>query len=193
MSLHSRTVLHVPTLQRLPAYVDALRRRWSPNTMRPEAADEQLAQIEQDAAAFVDALTDLDARAGPVTLPDGSKVDRLPGRSLWVWDVADDAFCGAINLRWQRGTAELPPHVLGHLGYSIVPWRQRCGHATAALRALLPIAREHGLPHVEITTDDDNLASQRVIEANGGVRVTHFAPPPAFGTRMLLRYRIALV
>jgi predicted acetyltransferase len=193
VSVSATTVLHVPTLQRLPAYVDALQRRWSPNTMRAEASEEQLAQIAENAPAFVASLTDLDAKAGPVTLPDGSKVERLPGRQFWIWDEADNAFCGSINLRWQRDTAELPPHVLGHLGYTVVPWRQRRGHATAALHALLPIAREHGLPHVQITTDDDNVASQRVIEANGGVLLERFVPPTAFGTAVLRRYRISLL
>jgi predicted acetyltransferase len=39
----------------------------------------------------------------------------------------DGDFAGAINLRWQPGTAELPPHCLGHIGYGVVPWKRgRC-------------------------------------------------------------------
>ena len=34
--------------------------------------------------------------------------------------------------------------------------------------------RELGLPHIDITTDPDNLPSQRVILANGGVFVEAF-------------------
>lgn len=37
-----------------------------------------------------------------------------------------------------------------------------------ALWHLLPETRALGLPYVEITTDADNIASRRVIEANGG-------------------------
>ena len=188
----SHTVLRVPESALLAGYVAALERGWSPNTMRPEAAQEQLAAIARDAAGFVAGLTDPEARGGPVTLPDGSSAARLPGRTFWIWDAADDAFCGSINLRWQAGTPALPPHVLGHLGYTVVPWRQRRGHATAALRALLPVARDEGLPHVDATTDEDNVASQRVLEANGGVLIDRLQPPPALGKGVVRRYRFRL-
>jgi len=49
-------------------------------------------------------------------------VPRLPGRVLWVWD---GEFCGVINLRFVPGTLDLPPHVSGHAGYAIVPWKRR--------------------------------------------------------------------
>ncbi len=48
------------------------------------------------------------------------------------------------------------------------------------------------LPFVELTTDPDNVASQKVIVANGGVLVERFRKPQAFGGREGLRYRIAL-
>jgi predicted acetyltransferase len=45
---------------------------------------------------------------------------------------------------------------------------------------------------VEITTDVTNVASQRVIEANGGVIVERFFKPAGYGGAESLRYRIAL-
>ena len=42
---------------------------------------------------------------------------------------------------------------------------------TFALRHTLDDARAKGMPFVEITTDPENLASPRVIAANGGVFV----------------------
>jgi predicted acetyltransferase len=184
------TRLLTPTLALLPGYQDALERGWSPNTMRPEAAGEALEAIAKDAALYVERQTDLKALGGSVTLPDGSQVRRIPGRNFWIWDDTD--FCGAINLRWQPGTAALPPHVLGHTGYTIVPWKRRLGHASAALRAVLPHAREVGLPYLEVTTAVDNLISQRVIVGAGGVLVERFIEPPAFGAHECLRYRIAV-
>ena len=91
------------------------------------------------------------------------------------------------------GHADLPPHCLGHIGYAVVPWKQGKGHATNGLRLLLPEARSVGLPYVEITTDPDNIASQRVIEANGGELVERFTKPPQFGSKPGLRYRIILL
>jgi len=45
---------------------------------------------------------------------------------------------------------------------------------------------------VEITTDPDNIASQRVIDANGGILVEHFIKPQQFGCKPGLRFRITL-
>ncbi|MET0606665.1 MAG: GNAT family N-acetyltransferase, partial [Beijerinckiaceae bacterium] len=50
-------------------------------------------------------------------------------------------------------------------------WKNGRGYATEALRLILPVARELGLPFVTITCDSDNYASRRVIEKNGGVLV----------------------
>lgn len=57
---------------------------------------------------------------------------------------------------------------------------------------MLTEARAVGLPDVEITTDPDNLASQRVIEAVGGRLHERFIQPPQFGGKPGLRYRVAL-
>src|SRR6185503_5309757 len=110
--------------------------------------------------------------------PDGSRVPRLPGFARWIWD---GDLAGSINLRWQPGTAELPPHVLGHIGYSVVPWKRRRGHATRALALILDEARAVGLERVDLTADLDNLVSHRVIAANDGVELGHFARPPQYG------------
>ncbi|WP_225773728.1 GNAT family N-acetyltransferase [Inquilinus sp. Marseille-Q2685] len=181
--------LIVPSLDHLPGYADALRRGWSPDTVRKEAAREQLERIARDPAGFVASLDDPEARGGPITLPDGSTVPRLPGFHRWLWD---GAFCGSVNIRWQPGTAALPAHVLGHIGYSIVPWKQGRGYATRGLALLLPEARALGLPYVELTVDPDNLASQRVILANGGRLVERFRKAEAYGGAESLRFRIDL-
>lgn len=179
-----------PSLDRLPGFADALRRGWSPDNIRLEkAAREMLARIEADARAFVDSLVDREARGAPITLPDGTKAPRLPGYQRWLWD---GEFCGTIGLRWQRGTADLPPHVLGHIGYAVVPWKRNRGYATQALRLLLAEAATEGLPYVLLTSDPDNVASQRVIERNGGVLVERYVKPAAFGGAEGLRYRIVL-
>ena len=39
---------------------------------------------------------------------------------------------------------------------------------------MLPLAREQDLRSVEVTTDPDHIPSQKVITANGDVRVEHF-------------------
>jgi predicted acetyltransferase len=179
-----------PSAEHLASYVAALERGWSADNERGiEAAREELALIQDDATAFLASMEDREAKGPPITLPDGSAAKRLPGFRRWLWD---GEFCGSIGLRWQPGTPALPPYCLGHIGYAVVPWKQRLGYAKSALRLILPEARADGLPYVEITTDPDNIASQRVIAANGGVLVERFTKPPQFGRKPGLRFRIAL-
>ncbi len=183
--------LVVPSLDRLDAYADALKRGWSPDNVRlVEAPREELARIADDPAAFVAWLDDREARGGPIVLPDGSEVPRLPGYRRWMWD---DGFCGSIGFRWQPGTEALPPHCLGHIGYAVPAWKRGRGYATRALELLLPEARKEGLRWVELTADPDNLASQKVITRNGGVLVKRFFKEPAYGEAVeSLLFRIAL-
>ena len=75
-----------------------------------------------------------------------------------------------------------------------MPWKRGRGYATRALALMLPEARKEGLDHVELTTDPDNLPSQKVITANGGALVERFnATEPRLrrGRRHLL-FRIVL-
>lgn len=159
------------------------------HNLRPQARDDELLEIAHDAAAFVASQVDRAAAAGPVKLPDGSTVPRLPGYHKWIWD---GEFCGSIGFRWQPGTNDLPAYCLGHVGFSVVPWKRRRGYATMALATLLPEARNEGLDYVELTTDETNLAWQHVIIANGGKLVDRFLKSAQYGGAPSLRFRIYL-
>lgn len=178
-----------PAPDYLRSYCEALRRGWSPNNLRPQVAQEELEAIRQNPDAFFQGIANFRGGGPGVRLPDGSEVPRLPGYRKWMWD---GEFCGSIQLRWQEGTHELPPYCLGHIGYSVVPWKQQRGYATRALALMLREARVRGLPHVEITTTPDNIASQKVIRANGGVLVEEFEKLPSLGGGQELRFRIVL-
>lgn len=178
-----------PAAQYLPGYVHALQQGWSPDNLRPEAATEELARIAEDPDRFLAEQVDREAKGPPVILPDGSTAPRLPGYRRWIWD---SEFCGSISLRWQPGTTDLPPHCLGHIGYAIVPWKRQRGYATRALQLLLPEARREGLAFVELTTDADNIASRRVIEANGGELFEPFHKSAEHSGAESLRFRILL-
>ncbi len=49
---------------------------------------------------------------------------------------------------------------------------------------------DRGLEYVELTTDPDNIGSQKVIVANGGVLVERFLKTAQYGGKPALRYRI---
>ena len=86
--------------------------------------------------------------------------------TTWWWAEGDE-FIGRIAIRH-----ELNERLLdfgGHIGYDIRSSRRREGHATRMLAATLPEARKLGIDRVLITCQPENVASRKVIEANGGV------------------------
>jgi predicted acetyltransferase len=151
-----------PNLDRMVEYAAALKQGWSPSNERDISA-EQLALYRQGPQVLHDELTRQD---GTITTGAGLVVPRLPSRVFWI---DDGEVSGYLSLRWQPGTEALPPHCHGHIGYAVVPWKRRRGYATQALALVLPVAREVGLPRVNITCDEDNEPSRRVIVANGAV------------------------
>ena len=159
--------LATPTLDLLQDYAAALRRGWSDDNLRGQAAaDEALEQIASDPQGFLALCDNPEGRGPPYKLLDGTTAPRLPSLRRWIWD---DGFCGSIGLRWSPGGGPLPSWFeWGHAGYAVPPWKQGRGYATAGLGLVLPLARERGLAWLELTTDAGNRASQRVVEKNGG-------------------------
>ena len=174
-----------PQAPMLESYAAALRTGWSPNNICDVSA-EVLAAIEFDPAAYLRSLSDI-APAG-ITV-NGTEFPRLPFRTRWMWD---GDFCGSISLRFQPGTDALPPHVFGHIGYTVVPWKRNHGYASRALRQMLDEAREVGLSQIEITTEPQNIASRTVIERNDGVRVGTKSHPAFPATGLVDLYVIKL-
>ena len=175
--------LEPPSLASLHHYVAALERGWSPNNTR-DVSKEQLGLFREAPERL---LTELTRQDGMINIGGGRRVPRLPSRVFWIFD---GEFCGTINLRYVPGTDALPAHCSGHIGYAIVPWKQRRGYATAALGMMLPVARELGLARVQVTCDTNNDASRKVILANGG-EFTGIQQPNDFGQAAKLVFWIA--
>ena len=161
-----------PSREHLPGYVDALKRGWSPDNVRgEEAAREQLDTIAVDEDAFLASLVDKDAKGNPITLPDGTTVPRLPGYNRWMWTASSAASSGSLGLAAPKRCRRIASATLGHRSS---PGSSGAAARTRALREILPDARAEGLKFVDLITDRSNVASQRVIEANGGVIVEEF-------------------
>ena len=104
--------------------------------------------------------------------------------------AADPPQC--IRASDEAASPNVPPYCLGHVGYSVVPWKRGRGYAKQALAEMLERAAAEGLRDIEITTRVDNEPSQRVILANGGVLDEGFTAPAALGGHRHLRYRVQL-
>jgi predicted acetyltransferase len=88
----------------------------------------------------------------------------VPVTTLW-W-VEGEEYLARVAIR-HRLTAHLL-EVGGHIGYDVRPSARRRGHATAMLSAVLPVAQGLGITSALVTCDVTNIASRKVIEANGG-------------------------
>ncbi len=184
--------LVTPSIQYLGAYTEALQRGWGPSTTHPEeSAKIHLGWVRDAPERFLELLNHKEER-GLRELPDGTKVFQLPGFERWIWD---GEFSGSIEFRWCPGTASLPDHAMGHIGYSVVSWKQRRGYATKALGMLLDEIKSYkgrGLSYVEITTDIGNAPSEHVILNNGGIALGAFTRPASYFHTKGLRFRIDL-
>lgn len=93
----------------------------------------------------------------------------VSGDHYWLVDEPG-RILGGVRLRHR-----LAPHLEvegGHIGYDVRPSARRKGVGTRLLALALEKARERGLERVLVTCDEDNTASARIIEKNGGVETT---------------------
>lgn len=89
----------------------------------------------------------------------------VPSTAFWL--IEDDEIVGIGNVRHRLN--EFLERRGGHIGYAIRYGKWGKGYGTLQLRLLLGEARKLGIQRALITCDDDNIASARVMEKNGGV------------------------
>lgn len=118
------------------------------------------------------------------------KVSPLPGfvASTAYYAFLGDEIVGKVNLRHSLNDRLI--NVGGHIGYGVVTAHRGKGIATEMLRQTLIHCRAMQLKRVLLTCDEDNLASARVIEANGGIFENFFDPKD--GSSRKKRYWIEL-
>ncbi len=142
---------------------------WPGNRVVPglEFTDDQLA-TEVGFEAFVDAVRGEADRSRP--LP----ADWVHATMLWLVDFSQSPprYLGRLSIRHEL--TEFLRTVGGHIGYVIRPSAQRRGLGTRMLAMALPTAAAYGIENALVTCDDDNVASAKVILANGGVEDTGY-------------------
>jgi predicted acetyltransferase len=117
-----------------------------------------LAGLDVDFAGFV---------AGLQRLAEPARVQQAGYRDRVLWLIDDGDYIGQASLRPELGT----PYLLtygGHVGYSIRPSRRRRGYGRRILELALHACADFSLERILVTCDEDNVASRRIIEANGG-------------------------
>jgi predicted acetyltransferase len=90
----------------------------------------------------------------------------LPALSYWFFDDQNNII-GTSRLRPKLN--ERFSNIGGHIGYDVRPSFRNKGYGTQILQITLEKALSIGLKSVLITCDSDNIASQKIIEKNGGI------------------------
>lgn len=90
--------------------------------------------------------------------------DRMPSTTFWLID--GEEFIGTLTLSYELN--DFLFRIGGHIGYLIRPSKRKQGYGKKLLHLGLQKARARGLQRVLITCDENNIASKKVIESNGG-------------------------
>ncbi|MBL7134214.1 MAG: GNAT family N-acetyltransferase [Phycisphaerae bacterium] len=117
---------------------------------------------------YKDALADFDAYVAKLRAEKKTKdlpADHVPQTTFWLVGE-DNRVIGVSRLR--HSLTSVLKERGGHIGYEIRPSERRKGYGTEILRLSLAKARQMGLSRAMVTCDDDNVASVRIIERNGG-------------------------
>ena len=148
-----------PSAALIPAFESFLN-AFNPDDQNMWTADSIFGTARTDVRAYVDFLERAAEGRG---LPAGW----VPSDTYWAF--AGDEMAGEVHVRHSvRGTLW---RVGGHVGYSVQPKFRGQGVATAMLRYACERLRELGEVDALLTCWDENVASARVIEKCGGVRI----------------------
>ncbi|EJG2021303.1 GNAT family N-acetyltransferase [Vibrio parahaemolyticus] len=112
-----------------------------------------------DFAQYVQRLQD---EAQGLNLPDGY----VPCNHFWLIDNHRNIL-GVIRVRHNIDNEFLALEA-GHIGYDVAPSYRGMGYGKLMLKLALPKAKMLGIAQALITADEDNIASRKVIEFNGG-------------------------
>lgn len=109
-----------------------------------------------------------------------------PSHTLFLVD--NNNIEGVIRIR-ENLASEFLEKYIGHIGYDIRPLSRGNGYGKEILRLGLIKAKEIGLEEILILCSEDNLASSKIIEGNGGIYESNIVDSDG---ELLRRYWIKL-
>lgn len=146
--------LVLPSVKYKKSYVEALKEAEN------EANTTSLQKPEAN-ESFEDFVKKLHDNIKGLSLPEGYVA------STMLWLIDKNEFIGRAQIRHELNDFLLKHG--GHIGYYIRPSKRKMGYGKKILELVLPKAKKLGLDRVLVTCDEDNIGSQKIIEANGGV------------------------
>ncbi len=91
----------------------------------------------------------------------------VPTYTFWLINMNNEIL-GVVRIRPSLNH-EYVRKFAGNIGYDISPLSRKKGYGIALLKLALEKAKVINLNKVLITCDDDNVASKKIIENNGGI------------------------
>jgi predicted acetyltransferase len=146
--------LVLPTIRYKQSYIEAL------EELKNETGDTILAK-PTEGQSFENFVQMLNDNAKGKNLPEGY----VPATTFWLID--GDELIGRVQIRHKLNNFLLKTN--GHIGYIIRPSKRKMGYGKKILQLGLIEAKKIGLSKALVTCDEDHLASQKIIEANGGI------------------------
>lgn len=152
--------LVLPCLQYKESFLEAWQELIDdPSTSYVFASDgDTIEEVARDFDAFL--FREQERMKGNM-LPEGF----VPQTHFWLIDKSE--VIGEVSMRHK-----LNEHLRmygGHIGYAIRPSKRKMGYGKEMLRLALLEAKKLDISKVLITCDEDNIGSQKIIQANGGV------------------------
>lgn len=120
--------------------------------------------------AILDGLPFLQALENSLNLENeeyAKKMGKCPGKTFLLIRENDDRIVGNINIRWNL--SEQMKQFGGNIGYSIRPTERGKGYNKINLYLGLMEAQKLGLNEVMLDCDVNNIASDKTMQALGGV------------------------
>lgn len=133
---------------------------------------EMLQEMGQGENGFENSAYGIDYKDFSAYLQRSYNMAKGIGLSSWqvpqtmYWLIIDEKPVGIGKLRSRLTDALL--RVGGHIGYAILPSQRGKGYGKIMLAELLKEAKKKEIEDVLLTCNEDNIASRKVIETNGG-------------------------
>jgi predicted acetyltransferase len=150
---HRMSFLSEPTSQYKDSFLEGLREFH----LEGRLLQYDVQRLARDFEGFLQHLRN---QQRPQTVPPGF----VPHTDLWLID--GNEYIGQLSIRHELN--DLLFKMGGHIGYQVRPSKRRQGYGKTILRLGLQKAQEMGLPRALVTCDENNVASKKVIEYNGG-------------------------